>query len=80
VNPDTRQLEPFVRNVQPQPAHQQGLDGKALNHPFDVKFGPDGAMYIVDYGAVEVDPSSSGSPYNPILGTGVIWKVSKIKE
>lgn len=76
VNPETRQLEPFVSNRIPGPASEQGKTGEGINHPFDVKFGPDGAMYIVDYGAVEIDPSSM-SPYNPILGSGIIWKVTK---
>ena len=76
VNPDTRQLEPFVSNRLPGPASERGDAGQGLNHPFDVKFGPDEAMYIVDYGAVEIDPTSS-SPYNPLLGTGAVWKVTK---
>ena len=80
VNPETRQLEPFVSNMHPGPASEQGHTGKGINHPFDVKFGPDGAMYIVDYGEVEVNPSSSGSPYNLIPGTGIIWKVTKMKH
>lgn len=78
LNPETRHLEPFVRNIAPGPASEQGNAGGGLNHPFDVKFGPDGAMYIVDYGVVEINPSSS-SPYNPKLGTGAIWMVRKKK-
>jgi glucose/arabinose dehydrogenase len=79
VNPANGQLEPFVSNVHPGPASEQGNTGKGLERPFDVKFGPDGAMYIVDYGVVEMDLSSSGSPFMPKKGTGIIWKVSKMK-
>ena len=76
VDPETRHLEPFVRNKQPGPAFMQGKDNEGINHPFDVKFGPDDAMYIIDYGVVEINPSSM-SPYNPIPGTGIVWKVTK---
>jgi glucose/arabinose dehydrogenase len=78
VNPANGRLEPFVRNVHPGPASEQGNAGKGIEHPFDVKFGPDGAMYIVDYGVVEINLASSGSPFSPKKGTGIIWKVSKM--
>ena len=78
VNPVNGQLEPFVRNVHPGPASANGNTGKGLERPFDVKFGPDGAMYIVDYGVVEIDMSKSGPPYVYKKGTGIIWKVSKL--
>ena len=77
VNPETGHLEPFVGNGHPGPASEQGLSGKGINHPFDVKFGPDGAMYIVDYGEVKVQPNDPALPIDPIRGTGIIWKVTK---
>ncbi len=79
VDPVTRQLMPFVRNRQPGPASMQGKAGQGIERPFDVKFGPDGAMYIVDYGVVQIDMSRR-PPYTYKTGTGVIWKVSKKKE
>lgn len=79
LNPENHHLEPFVSNKQPGPASERGKVGKGLNHPFDVKFGPDDAMYIVDYGVVKIDPTSM-SPYDPIAGTGVVWKVKKKKN
>ncbi len=76
VDPETRRLESFVSNVIAGPASEHGDASKGLNHPFDVKFGPDGAMYIVDYGIVKIDPASS-APYDAIPGSGIIWKVTK---
>ncbi len=49
IDPATRQAVPFARNAMPSPASAQGAPGMGLERPFDVKFGPDGAMYIVDY-------------------------------
>jgi len=53
-----------------------------LNRPLNVRFGPDGCAYVVDYGAVrDLSPDSHfvGPPANgPLLqipGTGVIWKI-----
>ena len=78
VDPQTKQLAAFVSNRQPGPASMQGKVGEGLERPFDVKFGPDGAMYIVDYGVVKINPLRQGrEPYEYVPNTGVIWKVSK---
>ncbi|MEX2594691.1 MAG: hypothetical protein WD426_18115 [Anditalea sp.] len=77
IDPATGQLMPFAKNIGGGPASaQQGMKGKGLDRPFDVKFGPDGAMYIVDYGVVTIDMSQA-PPYDPKENTGVIWKISK---
>jgi glucose/arabinose dehydrogenase len=58
---------------------------RGINRPVDAKFGPDGALYLVDYGAVrdfgQSDPGSKfvnplDAPLVQIPGTGVIWKIS----
>ena len=54
----------------------------AFNRPLNVRFGPDGCAYVVDYGAVRdlgtdthfVGPPANG-PLVQIPGTGVIWKI-----
>jgi hypothetical protein len=87
VNPLAPQtpVQPFVRNVREAPASELGFPGQGLERPFDVKFGPDmerpgqrleNAMYISDYGIVEIDMSSA-PPYRYVAGTGVIWRVSR---
>lgn len=83
IDPAKKYVTPFVKNMVDLPGSEQGLAGKALERPFDVKFGPDGAMYIVDYGQVKINEarkSMGREPYEYIAGTGVIWKVTKMKK
>jgi glucose/arabinose dehydrogenase len=80
LDPTTGTLTPFVQNPQPGPASKQGVQGRGLDRPFDVKFGPDGAMYIVDYGVVTINPAlkkQGEPPYDEKAGTGAIWKVTR---
>lgn len=77
INPASGEVTSFASNEGAGgPASELNQAGNGLERPFDVQFGPDGAMYIVDYGAVEVDMSKK-SPYVYKEGTGVIWKISK---
>jgi glucose/arabinose dehydrogenase len=71
VNMKTREVETFVKNDLPGPAYLNGSEG--LNRPSDVLFGPDGSLYIVDWGAATLD--TSGLKLVP--RTGVIWRVFK---
>jgi glucose/arabinose dehydrogenase len=57
-----------------------------INRPIQVQFGPDGALYLVDFGAVrdfgQSDPESrftnpADAPLVQIPGTGVIWKITR---
>ncbi|WP_420454829.1 spondin domain-containing protein [Rubrivirga sp.] len=76
VDPATGEVFPFVRNQRPGPASGQppvGEDG--IERPFDVQFGPDGAMYIVDYGEVMIDYTEA-PPYQYQTDTGSIWRVT----
>jgi hypothetical protein len=59
---------------------------RGINRPTTIRFGPDGAAYLVDYGAVRdpggADPRSrfvnpADAPLVQIPGTGVIWKISR---
>lgn len=78
INPGSDRPEAFVRNRMRGPASEQGAAGMALERPFYVKFGPDGAMYIVDYGVSRPNrPGSSPGPYEFVPRTGIIWKVSR---
>jgi glucose/arabinose dehydrogenase len=80
INPATGQAEPFVRNQKPGPASAQGAMGMGLERPFDVKFGPDGAMYIVDYGVARVNLARLAEgqvPYEFPPQTGAIWRVMR---
>jgi len=60
---------------------------RGINRPLQVQFGPDGALYLVDYGAVrdfgQSDPDSrfvggpADGPLIEIPKTGVIWKITR---
>jgi hypothetical protein len=59
---------------------------RGINRPLTVRFGPDGALYLVDFGAVRdfgvSDPKSKfvgpqNGPLVQIPGTGVIWKITR---
>ncbi len=80
VNPATKEVTPFISNKGTLPGSEQNSLGRALERPFSVRFGPDGAMYIVDYGQVKIDPSRKAEnrePYAYIPNTGIIWKVTR---
>jgi glucose/arabinose dehydrogenase len=58
-----------------------------INRPIQVQFGPDGALYLVDYGAVrdfgQSDARSkfitpADAPLVQIPKTGVIWKIERV--
>jgi hypothetical protein len=72
----------FAHNTTFEQAFPDGLRG--FNRPTNVKFGPDGCAYVVDYGAVrdfgQSDPDvkfmgADNGPLVQIPGTGVIWKI-----
>jgi len=59
---------------------------RGINRPVTARFGPDGALYLVDYGAVrdfgQADPDSrfkveADVPLVVIPHTGVVWKISR---
>ncbi len=80
IDPATKRAVPFARNAKPGPASGQNAKGMGLERPFDVKFGPDGAMYISDYGSVLVNPADAekgDDPYEFPPKTGAIWKITR---
>lgn len=80
IDPSTGKVEPFIHNAMPGPASAQGATGKGIERPFDVKFGPDGAMYIVDYGQhlIVLRHIEHGHlPFEWPTNSGAIWKVTK---
>src|SRR5882672_387289 len=101
-NPSELQLSRFAFNC-PQASQAHNPDGspvckgeadqafpdglRGINRPTTLRFGPDGALYLVDYGAVRdpggADPGSqfadpADAPLVQIPGTGVIWRITRV--
>jgi glucose/arabinose dehydrogenase len=76
VDLDTKQVKDFIRNTAGVPASMQDYGTVALERPIDVKVGPDGAIYILDFGQMENKDGESDIH----SGTGRIWKLYKLPE
>jgi len=72
----------FAKNSGGNQAFVTNVNG--FNRPTNVRFGPDGCLWVADYGAVRdlgADSHFVGPPANgPLLqipGTGVIWRICR---
>jgi hypothetical protein len=75
----------FARNDTGDQAFISATNTAGFNRPTNVRFGPDGCAYVVDYGAVRDPGGGPGGPtrfVNPadaplvqIPGTGVVFKI-----
>jgi glucose/arabinose dehydrogenase len=76
VNLDSRKVEDFIRNTRDLPGSRLKVDEKSLvnllERPIDVKFGPDGAMYVLDFGQLVM---KNGHP-SVKPGTGKIFRLT----
>jgi hypothetical protein len=61
---------------------------RSINRPVTAMFGPDGALYVVDYGAVRDAGGAAraakfkvagNGPLVQIPGTGVVWRISRTR-
>ena len=75
-------IDRFAHNTTFETAFVSGIRG--FNRPTNIRFGPDGCAYVVDYGAVrdfgQSDPDAKfkvpeDGPLVQIPGTGVVWKI-----
>ena len=71
LDPRTRKAEVFARNKQAGPASIRSLGG--FERPVAARFGPDGALYLLDWGHLAV---TRKGPYHVPDG-GVLWRISK---
>jgi hypothetical protein len=80
-SPLALKIQGFAKNkTSPQAFIVDNVNG--FNRPTQLRFGPDGCAYVVDYGAVRdlsddshfVGPPANG-PLLQIPGTGVVWKI-----
>jgi glucose/arabinose dehydrogenase len=66
VDMETREAREFYVNLVPGPS------GSAPERPTAVRFGPDGCLYVVDYGRLA---AAAGRLYPSAL-TGALWRIS----
>jgi glucose/arabinose dehydrogenase len=71
LDPDTKRHSDFVYNTAQKPASKSSRNKLALERPSDVKFGPDGALYIVDMGEIDY---RNGKP-NVKKGSGKVLRL-----
>ena len=71
-----KQVKDFVRNTAGVPASMQPFGTVALERPCDVKVGPDGDIYILDFG--RMDNNSAIPRYYP--GTGGVFRLHLIHQ
>ena len=76
VDMDNKSVKDFVRNVANIPASEQPFGTLALERPCDVKVGPDGAIYILDFG--RMDNNSAIPRYYP--GSGALFKLDVVQK
>jgi hypothetical protein len=78
-SPLALKIQNFARNSTGDQAFVTNING--FKPPTNVRFGPVGCAYVVDYGAVRDKGSDShfvgdaNGPLVQIPGTGVVWKI-----
>ncbi|MGH8913198.1 MAG: PQQ-dependent sugar dehydrogenase, partial [Acidimicrobiia bacterium] len=70
VNIGTGEISTFLENKNSGAASTHSAGG--LEHPSDVAFGPDGAMYVTDWGVANI--TVDGLKLEP--NTGVVWQIT----
>ena len=76
VNLDTKEVTDFIQNTKRLPRSMiRHSDSDAMERPIDIKFGPDGAMYIVDYGQMIMKHGSERIEAK----TGKIYRLAPLK-
>ena len=70
IDMTTRGITTFAMNKSGFPAIVTGEGG--FEHPIDVQFGPDGALYVLDYGIITLD-----YPKMYITSSGILWRITR---
>ena len=72
VDVDNHQVKEFIRNTAGAPRSRvAGRSASLLERPIDAKFGPDGTLYILDFGEMEM--RDGGEHVTP--GTGQVFRL-----
>jgi hypothetical protein len=69
----TRQVVDFVVNKITGPASR--LPHTGFERPAHCQFGPDGALYVVDWGEIHIAPEAGGARMKN--GTGTLWRIRR---
>lgn len=77
VDPSTGVISDFAANAAKKNGPASWLENGGLERPVSVKLNPEGdELYIVDFGIMKMSHENGA---NPVIETGVIWKVTKTK-
>jgi glucose/arabinose dehydrogenase len=69
VNPRTGEVEDFLVNKSGKPASATG--GEGLERPIQLEYGPDGTLYVVDFGVIELKENELKAHPQ----TATVWRV-----
>ncbi|MCW2135397.1 PQQ-dependent sugar dehydrogenase [Arthrobacter sp. VKM Ac-2550] len=76
VNMATQEVFDFAVNRIDGPASR--LPHAGMERPSHCQFGPDGALYVVDFGEISIAPEKGG--VRVWEGTGTLWRISRSED
>jgi len=76
VDMQTRQVHDFAVNKMTGPASKLPHDG--FERPSHCQFGPDGALYIVDFGIIHIAPERGAIRQQ--MDTGALWRIRRVSR
>ena len=74
VDLERRRILDFAVNRIQGPASKLPHDG--FERPSHCAFGPDGALYVTDFGEIDIAPEKAGIRIQ--AGTGSVWRISRV--
>jgi glucose/arabinose dehydrogenase len=75
VDMKTHQVVDFAVNKMTGPASK--LPHSGFERPSHCQFGPDGALYVVDFGIIHIAPEAGAIRQQ--IGTGSLWRIQRVK-
>ena len=76
VDMKMKEVYDFAVNRMTGPASKLPHDG--FERPSHCLFGPDGALYIVDFGIIHIAPERGGIRQQ--IGTGALWRIRRVSK
>jgi glucose/arabinose dehydrogenase len=76
VDPDSGAISDFAVNRTQGPASKLFHGG--FERPSHCAFGPDGALYVVDFGEIKIAPEKGGIRIKQ--GTGSVWRIRRVSD